>query len=121
VEALAPSGAESMDQIEAGDLRPLATMDQERLDVLPDTPTLEEEGIDWTAANWFGLVVPAGTPDDRIEVLNECFAEAFETEEFAEFMDTQGFGMEYLQASEFEQFMDEEFEQYGELMEEMYQ
>jgi tripartite-type tricarboxylate transporter receptor subunit TctC len=120
VEALAPSGAESIDQIEAGDLRPLVTMAEERLDVLPDTPTTVELGIDWTAANWFGLVVPAGTPDERIQVLSDCFTEAFESEAFAEFMEAQGFGMEYLPASEFEHFMDDEFERYGALMEEIY-
>jgi tripartite-type tricarboxylate transporter receptor subunit TctC len=120
IEAIAPSGAESMGQIESGDLRPLATMAEERLDVLPDVPTLQEEGIDWTAANWFGLVVPAETPEDRVAALDDCFSQAFETEEFADFMETTGFGMEYLPADEFDPFMDEEYEAYGELMAELY-
>jgi tripartite-type tricarboxylate transporter receptor subunit TctC len=29
---------------------------------LPDVPTLKEEGFDMNFANWFGFVVPAGTP-----------------------------------------------------------
>jgi tripartite-type tricarboxylate transporter receptor subunit TctC len=120
IEAIAPSGAESMGQIESGDLRPLATMADERLEVLPDVPTLQEEGIDWAAANWFGLVVPDGTPQERVSALNECFTEAFETDEFVDFMETVGFGLAYLDDDEFDAFMDEEFDAYGELIAELY-
>jgi tripartite-type tricarboxylate transporter receptor subunit TctC len=120
VEAIAPSGAESMDFIEDGELRPLATMAEERMEALPDTPTLQEEGIDWTAANWFGLVVPNEVDSERVAMLNECFAEAHETEEFAQFMDTQGFLIDYLDAEDFEEFMTQEWEDHGALMDALY-
>ncbi|QVQ50054.1 tripartite tricarboxylate transporter substrate binding protein [Spiractinospora alimapuensis] len=120
VEAIAPSGAESVDHMDAGELRPLATMAEDRLERLPDTPTLVEEGVDWTAANWFGLVVPNDVDAERVAALNECFAEAFEAEEFVDFMDTQGFVRDYLDAEQFEAFMDEEFEQYADLIDTLY-
>ena len=40
IESTAASGAEVAPQVESGDLRPLAVMGEDRIDVLPDTPTL---------------------------------------------------------------------------------
>lgn len=120
IEAIAPSGAESIGQLEAGDLRALAVMSDDRLDVLPDVPTLQELGVDWTAANWFSLVVPLDTPEDRIAILEECFTEAFETDEFDEFMTSTGFTKAYLSHEEFEPFMTEQFDEVGQLMDELY-
>lgn len=120
VEALTPSGAEMRSQIEAGKLRGLITMSDERFDVLPDIPTTEEEGIDWKAANWFGVVAPEGTPEDRVQKLSECFAEAADTEEFQEFMKSQGYGSEVVEGEEFETFMDEEFTRYKDMVANLY-
>jgi tripartite-type tricarboxylate transporter receptor subunit TctC len=107
----------SAPQIESGDLRPLVVMSEERLSILPDTPTLQEEGIDWSSGSWRGLVVPKDTPDEQVQALNDCFREAYESPEFTEFMKTQGFGMEYRPAEEFDAFMSDEYQRFGELVE----
>lgn len=120
VEALTPSGAEMRSQIEAGELRGLVTMSEERFEVLPDIPTTEEEGVDWKAANWFGVVAPTGTPQERVEKLSECFSEAANTEEFQSFMQEQGYGSEVVEGAEFEQFMDDEFTRFGDLVANLY-
>jgi tripartite-type tricarboxylate transporter receptor subunit TctC len=119
VEATSASGAEVRSQVEADELRPLAVMDEERLDILPDTPTLQEEGIDWTSGAWRGLVVPNDTPEDRVQALNECFREASESDGFQEFMENNGFGTVYRSAEEFDEYMNEEFERFGELIQEL--
>lgn len=120
VEALTPSGAEMRSQIEAGELRGLVTMSDERFEVLPDIPTTKEQGIDWKAANWFGVVAPAGTPEDRVAKLSECFAEAANTEQFQNFMKDQGYGSEVVEGTEFEQFMDDEFARYKDMVANLY-
>jgi tripartite-type tricarboxylate transporter receptor subunit TctC len=59
--------------IRAGTLKPLATTSRQRLASLPDIATLDElqlPGID--AAIWFGLVAPRGTPQDRLDKLQEA-------------------------------------------------
>ena len=44
-------------------LRPIAMMSDVRSTVLPDTPTMAEQGFPGvTSAAWFGLFAPAGTP-----------------------------------------------------------
>jgi tripartite-type tricarboxylate transporter receptor subunit TctC len=117
VDATSASGAEVAPQVESGELRPLVVMGEERIDILPDTPTLGEEGMDWTSGTWRGLAVPNDTPDDVVQTLNECFEEAAESEEFQQFMENNGFGMDIKPADEFEQFMDDEYERFGEVIE----
>jgi tripartite-type tricarboxylate transporter receptor subunit TctC len=59
--------------LEAGKLRPLAVTMRERLDVLPQVPTVIEQGYkDYEAFAWFGLAAPAGVP---AEVVNKIAAD----------------------------------------------
>jgi putative tricarboxylic transport membrane protein len=104
----ATSGAgEFLDQIEAGEIRVLATSGEERMETV-DAPTLKESGIDLVFTNWRGLVAP---PDisaedeqawiDALESMHDSAAwqqaladngwsDAFRTgDEFASFMDEQ--------------------------------
>ena len=53
---------EYLDQIEAGEVRVLATSGAKRLDGV-DAPTLKESGIDLVFTNWRGVVAPPGITD----------------------------------------------------------
>lgn len=117
IEATSASGAEVLAQVESGDLRPLAVMGEERLDILPDTPTLQEQDIDWTIGAWRGLVVPNDTPDDAVEKLDQCFTAASKSEQFRQFMEENGFGMQRKSAPEFERFMDQEYDRFAGIIE----
>jgi tripartite-type tricarboxylate transporter receptor subunit TctC len=63
----------SLPHIKAGKLRPLATTLKERLDVLPDVPSLAEFLPGYEAAGWIGFGVPKGTPAEIIDKLNKAF------------------------------------------------
>lgn len=115
-DATSVSGVEALTQIESGDLRPLASMSEERLSFLPDVPTLAESGVDWQSGVWRGLVGPADLPEDVSDTLSECFGEAAESEEFTDFMQTQGFEIEILPQAEFTSMLEEEFETTGEMV-----
>jgi tripartite-type tricarboxylate transporter receptor subunit TctC len=56
------SPVEAMSLAAAGRVRVVGVMSEERMQVLPDAPTLRESGLDWSYANWFGLVAPRGVP-----------------------------------------------------------
>ena len=47
---------------DAGQVRVLAVMADERMSSFPDVPTLREEGVDWSYLNWFALVTSRGLP-----------------------------------------------------------
>ncbi len=59
-------------------LRALATTGTQRLAVLPDVPTIAQTLPGFDVTNWFGLAVPAGTPADRINRLQQSVAKALE-------------------------------------------
>ena len=60
-----------LQQVKSGAIRPLVVTTKERLDALPDTPTVAELGHpDFDVSSWQGLLAPAGTPPEVIARLN---------------------------------------------------
>jgi tripartite-type tricarboxylate transporter receptor subunit TctC len=56
--------------IQAGRVRALATTGKQRSAILPDVPTLIESGVPHEATIWLGVMVPTGTPQAIVELLN---------------------------------------------------
>jgi tripartite-type tricarboxylate transporter receptor subunit TctC len=57
--------------VQAGQVRALATTGQARSEVLPDVPTVAEAGIPgYDATIWLGIMAPAGTPQPIVDTLN---------------------------------------------------
>lgn len=69
-------------QIEAGNLRALAVLANERLDILPDVPTLKEQGVDVVAGSSRGYSAPAGIPEEARKQLVAAFDNLATNEEF---------------------------------------
>jgi len=74
--------------IKSGKLRAIAVGTAQRLPALPDVPTVAEMGFkDFETSQWYGILVPAGTPRDIIKKLQEESQKALKsnsvTERFA--------------------------------------
>lgn len=66
-------------QIKQGKLRPLAVTSAKRVDDLPNVPTINESGYKgFDAVTWFGLLAPAGTPQEVVARLNQEFNKALQ-------------------------------------------
>lgn len=79
IQAAGLNYGEAVDGIESGDFVPLAIMAQERLGVLPDTPTMAELGIDGVNFSTVrGVIVMADTPEDRATMLEEKLIKGME-------------------------------------------
>jgi tripartite-type tricarboxylate transporter receptor subunit TctC len=63
--------SESIQQVKAGQLRPLAVTSAKRLDVLPDVPTMADFVPGYEATGFAGIGVPRGTPAEIIDLLNK--------------------------------------------------
>jgi len=62
-----------MPHIQSGKLKALGAASDRRNPMLPDVPTLKEQGYDDTVAdNWYGLLAPAKTPPAVIAKLNQA-------------------------------------------------
>lgn len=61
-----------MPHVKSGKMRPLAVTGARRSTLLPEMPTVSEAGVPgYEAGGWFGVLAPAGTPQDIIKRLNE--------------------------------------------------
>ncbi|TNF51075.1 MAG: tripartite tricarboxylate transporter substrate binding protein [Burkholderiales bacterium] len=62
--------------IRSGRLKALAVTTAQRTQVMPDVPTVAETLPGFEIDTWWGLVVPAGTPAERVTQLNAAFTQA---------------------------------------------
>jgi tripartite-type tricarboxylate transporter receptor subunit TctC len=87
VDLMCASISDALPQVEAGKLRAYAVTSPARLTSLPDTPTFGELGLQVDISLWSGIFAPAGTPANRIEILNKAvraaLADTSVTEKFA--------------------------------------
>ena len=71
-----------MGQIKGGALRPLAVGSADRSKVVPNVPTLSESGYKgFETSQWYGIIVPAGTPQPVIDRLYKEIAKALQSKE----------------------------------------
>lgn len=120
LEAITVSGGEVSDQVEAGNLRILCIMRGERdTTSFPDVPTCIEEGYELTFATWWSLLAPPETPDGIVETLREAFTQAWNTEEFQDFLVTQGLEPMYVAPADFPVFLEDETEKFRPVIEEL--
>jgi tripartite-type tricarboxylate transporter receptor subunit TctC len=77
-------------QVRAGRLRALAVSTAKRLDAAPDIPTMTESGIPMDLALWWGVMVPAATPDPIANKINQWFTEIVKQPETKKFLNDSG-------------------------------
>lgn len=71
IDYMVESSATAVASAASGRLKPLAVLRKERIAVLPDVPAAGEAGfVDLSFDIWNMLLVPGGTPPERVERLN---------------------------------------------------
>lgn len=77
--------------VKSGQLRALAVSSRKRLEVLPNVPTVAESGYkDFEADQWYGVVAPAGTPQDIVRKLNTQINQALASAELKTRLQAEG-------------------------------
>jgi tripartite-type tricarboxylate transporter receptor subunit TctC len=117
VEIVTCSVPEAQALLEAGRVKSLAVMGDERIAAFPDVPTLEEAtGLDWTVAAWRGIAGPKGLPQEVADKVVPLLKQIHESQEFNDFMAQRGFGVVWRDPEGFEQWMAESDQALGEVM-----
>ncbi|MFW8566828.1 Bug family tripartite tricarboxylate transporter substrate binding protein [Orrella sp. 11846] len=75
---------------QAGRVRPVAVTTPERSKLMPEVPTLRESGFDFEMKAWYGMVGPAGMPEDIVQKLATAFNTTLAKPEFQEKLLAQG-------------------------------
>lgn len=103
---------------EAGKVRHLAIMADQRDPVFPDVPTLKEQGIDWSVGAWRGIALPKGTSAEIVKALEDALGKVVVNDKFKDFMKKNGFGILYKGSADFAKFLAEMDESNGKIMKE---
>ena len=77
--------------LKAGKLRALAVSSAKRASLMPSLPALGESGLPgYDRSTWFGMLTPAGVPNDIIAQLNAVIGKVVNTPEMKEAFSQQG-------------------------------
>jgi tripartite-type tricarboxylate transporter receptor subunit TctC len=109
---------QALPYIRAGRLKALAVLGAKRTPLLPDVPTVGETVPGFELTNWFGLVVPVGTPPDRIAKLYADVAKALPQKEVGEKFTEMGADPVGSPPAEFGAFMKAESAKWARLIKE---
>lgn len=107
IDGVSGGAAEFVSQAQGGQLRVLAVLSEDRFGPLPEVPTVKEQGWDLEFYTTRGLVAPKDTPQERVQVLYEGFAQIAEEPEFVETMENIGLGIYVLGPEEYEKFLEQ--------------
>lgn len=108
--------SEAIDMARAGEVTILAVTAPERLEALPDAPTLIEMGYPLEFANWRGFFAAPGLPETRYQDMMETLAVTLETDEFEEIRARNGWTRHHFAGDEFYAFLERQEEEIGRLM-----
>ncbi|MBA7579208.1 tripartite tricarboxylate transporter substrate binding protein [Candidatus Atribacteria bacterium 1244-E10-H5-B2] len=105
VEATAQNPSELVSPLKTGEARLLASTSNVRWDIAPDVLTLKELGYDIETGSWMGLGVPAGVPQNRLQILQEAFEKAAKDSKFQEILKRMGIARVYLNGDEYKKLI----------------
>jgi tripartite-type tricarboxylate transporter receptor subunit TctC len=77
-------------QAREGRLRILAVSSSDRLQSIPEVPTMKESGVPMDLNIWWGVMTTAGTPRPVIDKINAWFKEILSTDETKKFLALSG-------------------------------
>ena len=80
VDLICDQTSTSAAQVKAGNVKTYGVASKERLPLLPETPTLSEQGMPFVFSVWQGFYVPAGTPSAIVKKLSRTIEEAVQNE-----------------------------------------
>lgn len=97
--------AEAAALLEAGQVKVLGVMADERLQAFPNVPTLKEQGIDWSLGGWVGVGAPAGLSDEVRGRLLWAIEAAAQDPQYVQSLENAGFHLQFTPAGSFGEFM----------------
>ena len=99
---------EYAEQVKSGKLRALAVSGDEASDVLPDVPTLTDEGVDVNLTNWRGVVAPGSISDEQADALTDLVTELHDSDAWKAALKENGWADAFQTGPEFEAYLNDE-------------
>lgn len=109
--------SEVIGQYEAGEVRILAALSPERLDLIPDIPTVSELGYEMEWIVWRGLLGPGGMTDEAYDYWVDALGAVEASEEWQKIRDDSGIAPLRLLGDDFADFVSEQVDDFAALSE----
>lgn len=112
VEFTAPSAV--IGHVKSGRVRALGVSSLKRIALAPDVPTVAESGVaGFDASAWYGVVVPARTPQPVVTKLHADIVQVLRQPDIRERMTSQGVDLVGSSPMEFSKFIQAEIQKWG--------
>jgi tripartite-type tricarboxylate transporter receptor subunit TctC len=110
----------AMQYIKAGRLRPLGLTGKNRIEALPDVPTIAEAGVPgYESTQWFGVLAPAGTQRTIIDRLHQEITRVMRAPEMKDRMNAEGLEVVASTPAEFAAHIKSETEKWAKIIKAM--
>lgn len=109
VDVIGSGYGEFSKEVAAGRLRLLGISSQRRHPVLPDTPTLKEQGYDVIIGNWRGVYGAPGITAAQREALTQAVTEAVKAQAWRQAVEKNSWTPAFTSGKDFESFVEFEF------------
>ena len=106
-------------QVKAGNLKALAVFSEERMELLPDVPTVKELGTDVVSGSARGYSAPKGLPEEIKQKLYDAFEQLQDDPEFVEGLEKVALPMDIKIGDDYKQFLEEDEKVSKEIWEEV--
>jgi tripartite-type tricarboxylate transporter receptor subunit TctC len=100
--------------VQAGQVRALATTGLKRSELMPDVPTVAEAGVPgYEATIWLGVMAPTGTPKEIVDKLNAEIGKVVSRPDVKEAWAKQGAVPMLMTPSEFDKYLRADIEKWA--------
>jgi tripartite-type tricarboxylate transporter receptor subunit TctC len=100
----------------AGKIRAIGMASEKRVAIAPELPTLIESGVNVVGGTWVGILAPAGTPPDIVNLLSKHMQTAVRKPELKERFMALGIDPAGTTPEEFTKFLRNEVEKWGKVI-----
>jgi len=119
VDSFVATPVSAVSPIKAGRARAVATTGSKRAKLMPDVPTVAEQGFPgYEALNWYGYLAPADTPKDVVDRLHREIAKALANPKVIEQMEKTGVEPLSMTPDEFGRYIKREYDTWGKVVKE---
>jgi tripartite-type tricarboxylate transporter receptor subunit TctC len=117
VDSFVATPISSVKQIQAGKARAIATTGSKRAELMPDVPTVAEQGYPgYEALNWYGFLGPAGMAKPIVNKLHDEIAKALANPEVISAMKKTGVEPQSSKPEDFAAYIKREYETWGKVI-----
>jgi tripartite-type tricarboxylate transporter receptor subunit TctC len=95
-------------QAKEGKVTPVAVTGDKRSFLLPNVPTIKEQGVDFLINGWYGVLAPPGTPEPIVRKLREEIVKALADPAAVKSLADQGMEPRGTPTAEWAKYMDQE-------------